>query len=251
MELNLSIKSLKTYFKVFENTGTIFRKEIRSYFNSTIAYIVITVFFILMGWFYASTIFLVNLATLRDMFESAGIIFLFVVPAITMRLFAEEKKSGTIELLLTKPLKDWEIVVGKFLAAWAFVAVAILLTLIYYITISILGEVDHGAVIGGYIGLLLMTGVYTALGILASSLTENQIVAFILSLFLCVVLFFIDKTLIILPEFLAGVLQFISVHYHFSNIARGVLDTRDLIYFLSIIGFSLYITEYSLEKRKW
>jgi ABC-2 type transport system permease protein len=204
-----------------------------------------------MGWFYASTIFLINLAILRDMFEYAGIIFLFVIPAMTMRLLAEERKSGTIELLSTKPLHDWEVVLGKFLAAWAFVGITILPTLVYYITISFLGEIDHGPVIGGYIGLLLMTGVYVALGLLASSLTENQIVAFMLGLFFCLVLFFIDKTLFVLPDFATGVLQFLSVYYHFANIARGVIDTRDIIYFISVLGFSLYLTVVSLERRKW
>jgi ABC-2 type transport system permease protein len=204
-----------------------------------------------MGWFYASTIFLINLANLRDMFEYAGIIFLFVIPAMTMRLLAEERKSGTIELLATKPLHDWEVVLGKFLAAWAFVGITILPTLVYYITISFLGDIDHGPVIGGYTGLLLMTGVYVALGLLASSLTENQIVAFMLGLFFCIVLFFIDRTLYVLPDFAAGVLQFLSVYYHFANIARGIIDTRDIIYFVSVLGFSLYLTVVSLERRKW
>jgi len=245
--------NIENYFKALpglSNTNIIFRKELRSYFNSAIAYVVILVFFVLMGWFYASTIFLVNIAMLRDMFEYAGIIFLFIVPAMTMRLLAEEKKSGTIELLSTKPLHDWEVVLGKFFAGWAFVGITILPTLIYYIAISFLGDIDHGPVIGGYIGLFLMTGVYVAIGLLASSLTENQIVAFMLGLFFCLVLFFIDKTLFILPDFATGVLQFLSVYYHFANIARGVIDSRDIVYFLSVIGFSLYLSVISLERRK-
>ncbi|MGA3285916.1 MAG: ABC transporter permease [Bacteroidota bacterium] len=233
------------------NTNTIFRKELRSYFNSAIAYVVIVVFFVLMGWFYASNIFLVNIATLRNMFEYAGIIFLFVIPAMTMRLLAEERKSGTIELLSTKPLHDVEIVLGKFLASWAFVGITVLPTLVYYFIIVFLGDIDHGPVFGGYLGLMLMTGVYVAVGLLASSLTENQIVAFMLGLFFCVVLFFIDKMLIVMPDFATGILQFLSVDYHFSNIARGVIDTRDVVYFLSVLGFSLYLSVVSLERRKW
>jgi ABC-2 type transport system permease protein len=233
------------------NTNTIFQKELRSYFNSAIAYVVIVVFFVLMGWFYASNIFLINIATLRNMFEFAGIVFLFVIPAMTMRLLAEERKSGTIEILSTKPLHDIEIVLGKFLASWAFVGITMLPTLIYYFIIVFLGDIDHGPVIGGYIGLILMTGVYVAVGLLASSLTDNQIVAFMLGLFFCIVLFFVDKMLIVMPEFATGILQFLSVDFHFSNIARGVIDTRDVVYFLSVLGFSLYLSVVSLERRKW
>lgn len=249
--MQAKVKSLLSFLDNFNNIKTIFKKELNSYFNSTIAYIVITVFFVLMGWLYASGIFLINYATLRNMFELAGIILLFIAPAVTMRLIAEEKKTGTIELLFTKPLHDAEIIIGKFIAAWIFILVAILLTLVYYITMIFLGEIDHGAVFGGYIGLILITGVYVAFGILASSLTENQIVAFIIGLFLCIVIYFIGETLIILPDFATGFLQFLSAKYHFSNIARGVIDTRDVIYFLSVIGLSLYLAIISLEKRKW
>ena len=246
--------NIENYMKALpslSNTGTIFRKELRSYFNSAIAYVVIVVFFVLMGWFYASNIFLVNIATLRNMFEYAGIIFLFVIPAMTMRLLAEERKSGTIELLSTKPLHDREIVLGKFLASWAFVGITVLPTLVYYFIIVFLGDIDHGPVVGGYLGLMLMTGVYVAVGLLASSLTENQIVAFMLGLFFCVVLFFIDKMLIVMPDFATGILQFLSVDYHFSNIARGVIYTRVIVYFLSVLGFSLYLSVVSLGRRKW
>jgi ABC-2 type transport system permease protein len=247
MNIENNIKALPT----LSNITTIFRKEIRSYFNSMIAYVVIAVFFILMAWFYASNIFLLNIASLRIMFEYAGIIFLFVIPAMTMRLLAEERKTGTIELLSTKPLHDLEIVLGKFLASWAFVGITVLPTLIYYFTLWYLGDIDHGPVIGGYIGLMLMTGIYVAVGLFASSLTDNQIVAFMLGLFFCIVLFFIDKMLIIMPDFATGVLQYLSVDYHFSNIARGVIDTRDVVYFLSVLGFSLYLSVVSLERRKW
>jgi len=249
--MKFNVKEFSMYLGKFSNVRTIFQKELRSYFNSTIAYVVIVVFFVLMGWFYASNIFLVNIATLRDMFEYAGVIFLFVIPAMTMRLLAEERKSGTIELLTTKPLHDAEIVIGKFLASWAFVGITILPTLVYYITIVFIGDIDLGPVIGGYLGLILMTGVYVAVGLLASSLTENQIVAFMLGLFFCIVLFFIDKMLIVMPDFSTSVLQFLSVDYHFSNIARGVIDSRDIIYFASVLGFTLYLSVVSLERRKW
>jgi ABC-2 type transport system permease protein len=246
--------NIENYIKALpslRNTNTIFRKEVRSYFNSAIAYVVIVVFFVLMGWFYASNIFLVNIATLRNMFEYAGIIFLFVIPAMTMRLLAEERKSGTIELLSTMPLHDVEIVLGKFLTSWVFVGITVLPTLVYYFIMLFLGDIDQGPVVGGYLGLMLMTGVYVAVGLLASSLTENQIVAFMLGLFFCIVLFFIDKMLLVMPDFTTSILQFLSVDYHFSNIARGVIDTRDVVYFLSVLGFSLYLSIVSLGRRKW
>jgi ABC-2 type transport system permease protein len=233
------------------NTGTIFRKELRSYFNSAVAYVVIVVFLAIVGWVYTSSMFLINVASLRLMFEWIPLVFLFVVPAITMRLLAEEKKAGTIELLTTKPLYDWEVVAGKFFAAWMLIALALLPTLIYYITIAFLGDIDNGPVIGGYIGLLLMAGVYIAVGLLASSLTENQIVAFIVGLLLMFALFLMDKVLIFIPEFMISVVEYLGIDFHFSNIARGVIDTRDVVYFLSVLGFSLYLSVVSLGRRKW
>ena len=233
------------------NVGPIYTKELRSYFNSAVAYVVIVVFLVLLGWFYASNIFLINIASMREMFEMARWIFLFVIPAITMRLLSEERKSGTIELLATKPVHDSEIVLGKFLAAWSLMGIALIPTLVYYITVSSLGAVDHGPIIGGYVGLFLMTGVFVSIGLLASSVTDNQIVAFLLGIFLILVFFVLDKVLIFAPEWLASTLEYMSTDAHFLSMARGVLDTRDLVYFLSILGFSLYCSVVSLERRKW
>jgi ABC-2 type transport system permease protein len=168
-----------------------------------------------------------------------------------MRLLAEEKKAGTIELLTTKPLHDWEIVCGKFFAAWVLIGLALLPTLVYYITVAFLGDIDHGPVIGGYLGLLLMAGVYVAVGLFASSLTENQIVAFILGLLMMFALFMMDKVLIFIPDFMTSVVEYLGIDFHFSNIARGVIDTRDIIYFVSVLGFSLYLSVVSMERRKW
>ena len=173
------------------------------------------------------------------------------MPAITMRLLAEEKKSGTIEVLATKPLHDSEIILGKFLAGWALVGLSLVPTLLYYITIAILGDIDNGPVIGGYIGLLLMAGVYVSIGLLASSLTENQIVAFIVGFLMMFGLFMLDKILIYVPEFLTSIIEFLGIDYHYSSITRGVIDTRDLIYFISLLGFALYLSVISLGRRKW
>lgn len=234
-----------------QNLGPIFRREFRSYFNSPVAYVVIIVFLSIIGWFFTSNMFLFNVASMRVFFELVPLVFLFFVPAITMRLIAEEKKTGTLELLTTKPVLDAEIVLGKFLAAWALLAMTLLPTLLYALTMGLLGSLDPGPVISGYIGLLLMGAVYIAIGIFASSLTENQIVAFIVSFLLILALFLMDKVLMYVPEALASTMEFLSIDYHFSNIARGVIDSRDILYFASLLGFSLYLATLSLERRKW
>jgi ABC-2 type transport system permease protein len=168
-----------------------------------------------------------------------------------MRLISEEKKSGTIELLATKPLKDHEIIVGKFLASWTLYLIALIPTLFFYITISMLGSLDIGPVIGGYLGLMLVGGVFLSIGVLGSSLTENQVVAFILSFLLVFVLFILDKILLFVPGAVASILEYLSIDYHFSNIARGVIDTRDIIYYFSAIGLMLYLSTVVLSKRRW
>lgn len=235
----------------FQNILPIFRRELRSYFNSPVAYVVIVVFLAIIGWFFTSNLFLMNVASMRIVFELVPLVFLFFVPAITMRLLAEEKKSGTLELLTTKPVTDAEIVIAKFLAAWTLLAAALVPTLLYLFTMMALGTIEIGPVVAGYIGLLLMGGAYIAIGIFASSLTENQIIAFITSFLIVLALFLMDKVLMYVPEGLASTLEFLAVDYHFSNIARGVIDSRDIIYFVSLLGFSLLLATVSLERRKW
>jgi len=230
---------------------TIFRRELRSYFNSPVAYVVIVVFLAIVGWFFSSNLFLMNVASMRVVFELVPLVFLFFIPAITMRLLAEEQKTGTLELLTTRPVRDSEIVLGKFLAAWALVAITLLPTLLYVIALASLGPLDVGPVLSGYIGLLLMAAVYIAIGVLASSLTENQIVAFIVSFLIILALFLLNKVLIYVPEGLASTFEFLGIDYHFSNIARGIIDSRNLIYFASLIGFSLLLATVSLGRRKW
>jgi ABC-2 type transport system permease protein len=216
-----------------------------------VAYVVIVVFLAIVGWFFTSTLFLADVATVSTVFEVVPWVFLGFVPAITMRLLAEEKKTGTIELLTTKPIQDVEIVLGKFLAGWTLVTATLLPTLLYVLTIVSLGDVDIGPVLTGYFGLLLMGGVYVGIGIFASSLTENQVIAFIVTLLIVLTLFLIDKMLIFLPETFATTLEFVSIAPHFASIARGVIDSRDLIYFASMLGFSLLLATASLERRKW
>ena len=233
------------------NIKAIFNKELRSFFDSPVAYIVIVVFLGLLGWFFTSSLFLANVASLRTVFEMTPFFLLFFGPAMTMRLISEEKKGGTLELLVTKPIMEHEIVVGKFLATWMLFFVTLLPTLVYFLTISFLGKVDMGPIIGGYVGLMLVGGVFLALGVLGSSLTENQIVAFIVSFLIVFVLFILDKILMYFPGGIATILEYLGVDYHFSNIARGVIDTRDLVYYFSMMALSLLIGSVMLEKRKW
>jgi ABC-2 type transport system permease protein len=235
----------------FPNIFAIFRRELRSYFNSPVAYVVIVVFLAIIGWFFTSNLFLMNVASLRVVFELVPLIFLFFIPAITMRLLAEEKKSGTLELLTTKPIQDADIILGKFLAAWALLFAALLPTLLYVITLALLGSPDLGPIVTGYLGLLLMGAVYIAIGLFASSITENQIVAFIISFLIVLALFLMDKVLMYVPEGLASTMEFLGIDYHFGNIARGVIDSRDVIYFLSLLGFSLSCATISLGRRRW
>ncbi|HTY00144.1 MAG TPA: ABC transporter permease [Bacteroidota bacterium] len=234
-----------------QNVLPVFRREIRSYFNSPVAYVVMIVFLAIIGWFFSSNLFLQNMATMRVVFELVPLVFLFFIPAVTMRLLAEEKKSGTLELLTTKPVADVEIILGKFLAGWALVAATLVPTLVFLITLMILGSPDVGPVLAGYAGLLLMGGVYVAIGLLSSSLTENQIVAFIVGFLIIFVLYMLDKVLIYIPSAFASTFEFLAIDTHFSNIARGVIDSRDVIYFASLLGFSLMLATVSLERRKW
>jgi len=233
------------------NIKYIFLKELRSFFNSPVAYIVIVVFLVILGWFFTSNLFIADISTLRTVFEMTPFLLLFFAPAITMRLISEEKKSGTLELLITKPVKEVEIITGKFLAAWVLYFFTLLPTFCYYITVSFIGSLDIGPVIGGYLGLLFVGAVFLAVSVFGSSITENQVVAFIVSFLIVFGLFMLDKVLFYLPTSLATYLEYLSVDYHFSNIARGVIDSRDLIYYLSAVGFSLMLGTAVLQKRRW
>ncbi|MFH2036657.1 MAG: ABC transporter permease [Candidatus Zixiibacteriota bacterium] len=227
------------------------KKEFRSYFDSPVAYIVITLFLIISGWQFSTTLFLANNADLRALFSMIKFVFLFFIPALAMRLVSEEKRLGTIELLLTLPLKNWQLVMGKFLAAYLLVIITICLTLIHYFTIASLGNPDFGAVMGGYLALILLVGVYLAIGIFTSSLTQNQIVAFITAFVIIFALFIIDKIIIFFPGYIANILEFISIDYHFNNISRGVVDSRNIFYYASLIFLFLFLTVQTLESRKW
>ncbi|HEX7401258.1 MAG TPA: ABC transporter permease subunit [candidate division Zixibacteria bacterium] len=234
------------------NHAVIFcKKELSSYFDSPVAYIVITIFLLISGWFFFSDLFLVNQASLRNLFGIIPFIFMFFIPAVTMRLISEEKKSGTLEILLTLPVEEYQIVLGKFLAGMMLISVAVILTLVYAFTLAGLGNLDFGSMVAGYLGLLFLGATYLSIGVFTSSLTQNQVVAFITSFLIIFVLFMLDKVLIFVPTFLASSLEYLSVDYHFSNLARGVIDSRDILYFLSMIFFFLFLSVRTLSNRKW
>ena len=227
------------------------RREIRTYFNSPVAYIVVTVFTVITGYLFFSQLFTEKQAELRAMFGFMPFLFMFMVPAVTMRLLADEKSSGTLELLSTMPVRDWEVVVGKFLAALALVATAIGLTLVFAISVKMLGPLDRGPAIGGYIGLLLMGGAFVAIGVMCSAFTRNSIVAFIGAFGVCFALYLFGRLTQFMPESIRPVIAFLSIDGHFDNIGRGVVDSRDVIYYLSVIATCLLLATTALESRRW
>ncbi|UCF07031.1 MAG: ABC transporter permease subunit [bacterium] len=231
------------------NISHIFRREFKVYFVSPIAYIVIAIFLVLAGWFFFSTFFLFNQAELRDFFNLLPMIFAFIVPAITMRLFSEEFNVGSYEILVTLPVTFRDIILGKFFASVAFLAIMMLPTLSYAISVALLGELDWGPVVGGYIGAILLGAAFSAIGLFASSLTKNQIIAFIIGMIICFALTIVDKLLFFLPESMLGFFQYIGAGYHFQNIARGIIDSRDILYFLSLIFIALYGAHLSVRER--
>jgi len=236
-----------------KNTWTITRKEFRSYFDSPVAYIYITFFLMLSSWLFLRGFFLVGQASMRGFFGILPWLLLFFVPAATMRLWAEEKKLGTIELLMTLPVKDHEVVLGKFLASFFFLTVTLALTFSLPILISVLGDPDGGAIWGGYIGAVLLGASFLAIGLFVSSLTENQIVAFIIGITLIFAFFIVSEEFVLYnaPRPLVPILKFLGLGAHYDSIGRGVIDSRDVIYYLSVIGFFLFLNIRSVESRKW
>lgn len=238
----------------------ILHKEINSFFSSPIGYLVIGIFLVGNGlflWVFRGGYNILDggFADLSPFFELAPWIFLFLIPAITMKSFSEEYKQGTLELLLTRPITKWQLVLGKYLGTLALILLALLPTLLYVLTIHELGKpegnLDSGAIIGSYFGLLLLAGCYSSIGIFASSLTQNQIVAFILGVFLCFFFFFAFEAVAELNLFEAGAfgVEDLGIYSHYESISRGVIDTRDLVYFLSFIFFFLSLTRLVIDNK--
>ena len=240
---------------------SLFKKEVNSFLSSAIGYVSIIVFLLAQGTFMwvfngSSNIFDMGESSMESFFINAPNVFLFLIPAITMRLFSEENRTGTIELLLTKPISDNKIIISKFLAGLFLVVLALLTTLFYYYSIYQMGKpvgnIDHAATIGGYIGLLLLGGVFVAIGLFTSSLFNNQVVSFLVSLIICFVFYLgFDAISSQLDAPLDLLFQNIGIKSHYLSIQRGVIDSRDLLYYISMTLFFLTLTRFVLQSRKW
>lgn len=239
----------------------LYRKEINTYFNSLIAYIVIAVFLTSIGllmWVFPETSILqYGYADMFTLFSLTPYVFMFLIPAITMRTFAEERKAGTMELLLTQPVKDTHLILGKFLSAWTIVVFALIPTLIYYFSVyqlgSPVGNLDSAGIAGSYVGLVLLGGVFTAIGILASSLTENQVISFILAVFMSFLLFsgFTSLASLEVWEDSAYWMERLGILHHYDAMSRGLIDSRNLVYFFTVATLMILLTRLKLSSRKW
>ena len=227
----------------------IFRKEFSAYFISPIAYIVIAIFLLVTGWFFFATFFLFNQANLRTFYALLPVVFAFVIPAITMRLISEEINVGSDEILLTMPVTFRDVILGKFFASVALVVAMLIPTVAYPLTVSLMGQLDWGPVVGGYLGAVFLGAAFSAVGLFASALTRNQIIAFIIGLAICFTLTLIDKMLYFLPQSLLGVFAYLGADFHFQNIAKGIIDSRDILYFVSICFVGLYGAYLALLQR--
>lgn len=238
----------------------IFQKEINSFFNSPIAYIVISIFLVAMGlfsWIFPNNILESGFASLDALFWISPFVYMFLIPAITMRTFAEEKQTGTIELLFTNPISDWHIVISKYLASWILVLFSLVPTLFYYYSVYDLGNpqgnIDSAAVAGSYIGLLLLGGVFVAIGIFASAITNSQISSFVVAVFLCFILYtgFSSLSNINIWNEYAYFIGKIGIDFHYEALSKGLIDIRNVLYFFSITAIFLYLTKLVLQSRKW
>ncbi|MFB6263250.1 MAG: ABC transporter permease [Bradymonadaceae bacterium] len=242
---------------MLRNIGYVAKRELGAYFNSVVAYIVVILFLVITGaLFWLNYFQQLNTLTLRSFFNQAPLFLAFFAPAITMGLFAEERRLGTLELLMTMPLSDFEIVMGKFLAAMGLLAVVFATTLAYPITLSQVGammnaDLDWGAVASGYIGLMLLGGAYSAIGLMASSWTRDQVVAILVSFSICFFFYLIDQLVGQPTGAAARVVDYLSTASHFENLARGVVDFRDVFYYLSIMGVALLTTQVTISARRW
>jgi len=235
------------------NIGVIARRELASYFNSPIAYIVVVAFLLIAGWMYFGSLFLMGRADMRSFFApspfSPSMLLVILAPAVTMRLIAEERKSKSIELLTTMPVTDTEVILGKFLGAWALILSALAVTLVYAVSVTFIGPLDWGPVVAGYLGLALFAAALLAVGLLASTVTDNQIIAFIFGFIVCAVLYFVYWLQFFVPVGLAPMVEYLSVSFHLDNMARGVIDTRDLLYYVSLTAGALFLSARSLSRQ--
>jgi ABC-2 type transport system permease protein len=225
------------------------KKELLISLKTPSAYVVIIVFLLISGYMFAQSLFLANVATLRPFFSLTTVLYLFFIPALTMRTFSEEFRNGTIEILVTHPISREKLVLAKFLSNLITVGIALVPTLIYFFVIAGLGEIDSGTVFAGYLGLLFLSSGYVSAGIFASSLTQNQVAAFIVSLFILFIFFILDKVTSLATGQFAFILQYISSDFHLENFYKGVIDIRDVIYFCGVTAFFSVLTMKWLELK--
>ncbi len=242
--------------------SALYLKEIRSFLSSLMGYVIILVFLVAIGlflWVFPTDFNLLDFgyANLDGLFVIAPYIFLFLVPALTMRSFAEEKKSGTIELLYTRPLTDMEIILAKYLASFTLILIALVPTLVYYFTVYMLGlpagNLDSGSIWGSYLGLLFLGGAFASIGIFTSSITDNQVTSFVIAVILSAFIYMGFELIYSLDLFgpIDLFIRSLGISSHYSSISRGVIDTRDIVYFVSLIALFLFFTKFSLSRRKW
>lgn len=236
-----------------KNMMTIARREFGAYFNSPIAYVVVAVFLLLSAVLFFPTLLIQQQADLRELFDGfwTTLLVAIVGPAITMRLLAEERSNETLELLLTMPVSDWEVVVGKYLAALGLFAFVMLGMSVFAASVAYLGPLDKGPAFAGFVGLFLVAATYMAIGLMTSSFTKNQIVAFIGAVLICLMLWLIGKVVQVFPLSIQPFLDWVGMDRHLSGMSRGVIDTRDLLYFGTLISSCLLITHTTLDSRRW
>lgn len=234
-------------------TVTLVKKELNSYFISPLGYVVISVFLVISGWLFIQTFFVSAQASMREFFDLLPVIFMFFLPAATMATWSEEKKSGTVEVLTTFPVKSLDLVLAKFISSFIFLAIMLSLTVIIPMMVMSLGTPDEGVIIAGYIGALLLGAAYIAVGLWVSSITKNQIVSFILAAVIIFAFYIIGNSYIIgsLPLVVATVAKFLSFSTHFNSILRGVISLADVVYYLSVIVFFLFLNARVISLRNW
>ncbi|MBA2448056.1 MAG: ABC transporter permease [Chloroflexi bacterium] len=233
------------------NTLAIAERELKAYFVSPVAYVITALFLLISGYLFSVILLNTNEATLRLLMGNLSVIWLFITPALTMRLLAEETRAGTIELLLTNPVRDVEVVVGKYLGALALLLVMVAFTLYYPALLLILGNPDRGPMIAAYLGLILQGAAFLAIGLMASSLTENQIVAAVLTFAILLIMWLSESVANFIGKPASDIMRYLSVSSHSQDFARGVIDTTHVVYFLSIVAAALFLTFLSLQTRRW
>ena len=230
--------------------AVIVKRELGAYFTGAVGYIVIGLFLLISGFLFFNVFFLENRAELRRFFSTLPVLLAFFIPAVTMRLFAEERKSGSLETLMTLPVSSVDVVMGKFWASLAFTSVMIAPTLIYALTASLFGSLDAAPVVCGYLGAVFLAAAFCSVGLFASASTKNQIVAFFIGWALCILLALIDQFLLFLPARLANFLGYLSAGSHFTSVSRGIVDSRDLVYFVSLTAVFLTLTVKTIDSRR-